>query len=283
MVSQCRGDLGTVLDLLARSSAKLVSGSMRNVSRGAQIRMFWLALARQTSTQTISTAAAQWLVQAALQYHAILAQAPSQAPSGVSIDGSLAEQLASLHLTAHDEGVWVKILSCEGRREETSEPGLSTAGPAFAAAAVTAIAALSGAADSAQRMTASQCALMLLQPPRDHISQHTTQPEQVPPEALKACIPHRDPLSHSLSAPAAAVLDDSALVQLGHTAVKGLSDVSTEVAASWRRVLDVIAPRITRIAGNASTTSLTAFLLLHKVRQQLHKPGNRINCVQSGT
>ena len=79
-------------------------------------------------------------------------------------------------------------------------------------------------------------------------------------------IPQAELASDSLSAGAAPLLEDSALVQLGHAAVKGLGDVSAEVAASWWRALDAIAPDITRIAGNASRTSLPAFLLLHNVR-----------------
>ena len=228
---------------------------------GAEIRSFWLALATEASAPRVSIPAAQWLVRAALQAHAAAAPATVQAPRGMSTEGSLADQLATLHLTAHGAEVQVKLLSCEDRAQGKSGPGPPPAAPAFAAAAVTALAALSRALDPAQRIASSQCALMLLQPDRASLSQHSMQPQHHPRN------PHTEPLSDRPSATAVAVLEDSELVQLGHTAVTGLGDISTEAASSWRRVLDTIAPDITRMASNASRTSLAAFLLLHKVSQ----------------
>lgn len=258
--SQCRGDLETVLDLLAKSSAELLTQSMGDVGKAAEIREFWLALAAEASAPSVCVPAAQWLLHAALQAHAAAAQATVQAPLGLSSESSLADQLASLHLTAHDEGVQVRILACEDRCPGSTGPGPPPAAPAFAAAAVAAIGALSRALDPAQRVASSQCALTLLQPDRASLSQHSMQPGLSRDS-------HTEPLSDSPSASAVAVLDDNALVQLGHVAVKGLGDLSAEVAATWRRAVDAIAPDITRIAADTSRTSLAAFLLLHKVRQ----------------
>ena len=213
----------------------------------------------------VSIRAAQWLVQAAVQCHAAAAQAAVQAPVRYSHDSSLGDQLASLHLTAHGEEVQVTISAREGIGKEGTGPEPYIAASAFAAAAVTAVAALSGAPDVTQRTTASQCALLLLQADRSSLPQHSTQQVQAAAEALSPHMPHREPLADSLSDTALAVLEDTTLVQLGHTAVKGLGDVGAEVAANWRLVLDALAPGITRLAGNASRTSLAAFLLLHKV------------------
>ena len=259
-----------MLDFLAKASTKLISQSAADVTRGAQIRAFWLALANEASAPMVSIPAAQWLVHAALQSHTAAAQAAVQAPPGMSTESGLADRLASLNLSMHDEGVQAKITACE----ETDEGSIGPleAPPAYATAAVTAVAALSGAPDPAQRMTASQCALMLLKPGRGRFPQHNMEHEVTSAAAAEALEwePHStqaEPMSDSLPADTAPVLEDSALVQLGHTAVRGLGDVSAAVAASWRRVLDAVAPDITRIAGNASRTSLAAFLLLHEVRR----------------
>ena len=271
LASQCQGDFGTILDLLAKSSAKMVGQDVRDGSRGAQMRAFWLALAMEASAPEVSISAAQWLVRAALQCHAAAAQAADEALCRKSNDSSLADQLANLHLTAHGEGVQVTISARENTGEGVTGHGPAiAAASAFAAAAVTAVAAMSRAPDLTQRMTASQCALLLLQADKAPVPQRSMQHVQAAAEAEDSHLPHREPLSDSLSASAAAVLEDAALVQLGHIAVKGLGDVSGEVAASWRRVLDAIAPLITCLAGNASRTSLAAFLLLHKVRQLVH-------------
>ena len=283
IAGQCRVELGTILDFLAKSSAKLISQSMEDVSRGAQIRAFWLALASETSSPTVSIPAAEWLVRAALQSHAAAAQAAAQTPPGMTTASSLAGRLASVHLTAPGEGVQVKILACEKTDEGSIEP--PAAAPAYAAAAVTALAALSRAPGSEQRITASQCVLMLLKPGRARFPQHSTDFGHTAAAAgeleWEPHLPQAEHMSDSLPADAAPVLEDCALVQLGHAAVKGLGDVSIEVAASWRRVLDAIAPSITRIAGNASRTSLAAFLLLHKVSQYFHMSSRPVGSLRS--
>lgn len=268
--SQCHEDRETIVILLADASAQLISRMTGAVSRNAEIRAFWLALAQDMSAGEISTAALQWLVRAALQCHAVAAQGASQTASGTSKQPSITEQLARLQLTVQGAGIQAKIVASGVVDESVIAPEQIPAPQAFATAAVAAVSSLSARPSTAQRMAASQSAFKLLQPDSASPNQRSTGTELTSAGTIDTY--HFEIEAAACSSPAtiAAVLEDSDLVQLGHTAVKGLNDVSAEVAASWQQVLEIMGPSIMRIASNARRTSLAAFLLLHKVRHQAY-------------
>ena len=217
----------------------------------------------------MSIAALQWLVQAALKSYSAATQDRFHSASG---EQGIVSRLARLQLTTHNEKVSVRIASSEESSE--SQQGHPAAAQSFAATAVAAAALLSTAPHVSQRMAASQAALQLLQPDK-HLQTGTPQQQnsQLRPAACSEPsnldkIPSAAEAESIFASSSEAVLEDDALVQLCHMAVRGLSDVSAEVAASWRQVLDAMAASITRIASNASRSSLSAFLLLHKVSPQ---------------
>lgn len=220
-------------------------------------------MAQQVSAQDVSIAALQWLVQAAVDSHSAATQDRFPSASG---EQGIVSQLARLQLTTHNDRVLVRIASSE----ESSESQQGHPGD-FANTTVAAAALLSTAPHVSQRMAASQAALQLLQPDK-HLQ--TGNPEQQNSHLRPAALSEPNNLNEAPSraeavrvsaSTSAAVLEDDALVQLGHVAVRGLSDISAEVAACWRQVLDALAASITRIASNASRSSLSAFLLLNKV------------------
>ena len=212
----------------------------------------------------------QWLVRAALQCHAAAAHGTSQTASGTSRQSSITDQLARLQLTVQGAGIQAKIVASDGVGESVIEPEQIAAPQAFATAAVAAVSSLSARPSTAQRMAASQSAFKLLQPDSGSPNQRSTGTELPSAGTISTYRSKIEAVACSSPAIVAAVLEDSDLVQLGHTAVKGLNDVSAEVAASWQQVLEFAGPSIMRIASNASRTSLAAFLLLHKVRHQAY-------------
>ena len=216
-------------------------------------------MAQQMSAPDVSVAALQWLVQAAVDSHSAATQDRCPSASG---EQGIVSQLARLQLTTHNDRVLVRIASSEESSEsQQGHPGN------FADATVAAAALLSTAPHVSQRMAASQAALQLLQPDKHlQIGNPEQQNSHLRPAATSEPSNLDEAPSRAVSAStSAAVLEDDALVQLGHVAVRGLSDVSAEVAASWRQVLGAMAASITRIASNASRSSLSAFLLLNKV------------------
>ena len=220
-------------------------------------------MAQQVSAPDVSVAALLWLVQAAVNSHSAATQ--DRFPSG-SGEQDIVSQLARLQLTTHNDRVLVRIASSEESSEsQQGHPGN------FTNTTVAAAALLSTAPHVSQRMAASQGALQLLQPDK-HLQTGNSQQQNshLRPAATSEPsnlykVPSGAEAESVSASTSAAVLEDDALVQLGHVAVRGLSDVSAEVAASWRQVLDAMAASITRIASNATRSSLSAFLLLNKV------------------
>lgn len=217
----------------------------------------------------MSIAALQWLVQAASNSYSAATQDRFHSASG---EQGIVSRLARLQLTTHNDRVLVRIASSQESSESHQEH--PAAAQSFAAAAVAAAALQSAAPHVSQRMAASQAALQLLQPDK-HLQTGTPQQQnsQLRPAASSEPsnldkIPSVAEAESIFASCSEAVLEDDALVQLCHMAVRGLSDVSAEVAASWRQVLDAMTASITRIASNASRSSLSAFLLLQKVSLQ---------------
>lgn len=264
-VSQCKGEWSSILSLLEAVSIDLVS----HRDRDAEIRAFWLAMAQQEPEPDVSIAAMQWLVRDALEFHATATKGSFNTAADASTADSLVEQLARLQLTEVHGSIRVQISSSEGEASRAHRD--IAAAQALSASAGASILSLSRGPLDAQRMAASQSALQLLQADPAPLGEPATQqsPEHEPAGAQQAASQKAftGTSTGNSSAISACLEDDSTLVQLGQAAVAGLNDVCAEVAASWRQVIDVMAPTITRIATNASRAE--AFLLLHEVRTRI--------------
>ena len=213
----------------------------------------------------------QWLVHAAQLCHSRLTEASARAAQPDSTTARLAHRLARVQLIESRGSMSVRIVSCQAESDREHKDAAKA--QTFVAAAVRAIAQLSRSPSAALRLSATQSALQLLEMsqrpfrPQQHASSEPKAAQSEPGNQHAASTNATTSAEPGSSAARrAAVLPDSAVVQLGQAAVAGVSDVSADVATAWHQVLDCVAPAIMRIATSASRSTLPAFLLLHEVR-----------------
>ena len=271
---QCQEVSHAILSLLEDVSSHLISHQDSTTAMHADISAFWIALAEEVAQPEVATSAMQWLVHAAQLRHISSAGGYARAIQPDSTAARLAHRLARVQLSESEGSISVSIVSCKA--ESDSEQRNAGRAQTVVAAAVRAAVQLSRAPSAALRSSAARSALQLLE-----TSQRPFRPQQqafTEPKAAQSEPSDQHAASNNATTSAepgssaarrAAVPPDSTLVQLGQAAVAGVSDVSADVAAAWRQVLDCMAPAIMQIATSASRSTLPAFLLLHEVKLSL--------------